>query len=107
MLAGDSKGMVRRVFPMENSEHSEVFYLMDSEEQFRVFDEIERAGLELVGIFHSHPHSPAFPSADDRELAFYPEAAYLIVSLMDADPVCHAFSIVDGNMREIDIMVES
>lgn len=107
VLAGDGNGLVRRVYPMENAEHSETFYLMDSQEQFRVFDEIEEEGLELVGIFHSHPCSPAFPSAHDRELAFYPDAAYLIVSLMNREPECHAFTIVDGDSREIDIMVES
>ena len=106
VLAGDGDGTVRRVFPMENAEHSQTFYLMDSQEQFRVFDEIERGALELVAIFHSHPHSPAFPSARDRELAFYPDAVYLIVSLMNQDPDWHAFRIVDGDCREIDILVE-
>ncbi|MCL4473463.1 MAG: M67 family metallopeptidase [Actinobacteria bacterium] len=106
VLAGNSEGRVLRVFLMENAEHSEVFYQMDSEEQFRVFDEMEREALDLVAIFHSHPHSPAFPSDHDRELAFYPDAAYLIVSLMNSEPECHAFRIVEGNTREIDIFME-
>ena len=106
VLAGDSEGRVIKVFLMENAEHSEVFYQMDSEEQFQVFDEMEREALDLVAIFHSHPHPPAFPSERDRELAFYPDAVYLIVSLMKSEPECHAFRIEEGNTREIDIFME-
>jgi len=35
----------------------------------------------LFAIYHSHPHSPAEPSAIDIREAAYPEAIYLIVSL--------------------------
>ncbi|MHB9053262.1 MAG: M67 family metallopeptidase [Thermoleophilia bacterium] len=106
VLAGDRDGRVLRVFLMENAEHSEVFYQMDSQEQFQVFDEMERESLDLVSIFHSHPHSPAFPSEHDRGLAFYPDAVYLIVSLMDDEPDCRAFRIEEGSIREIDILTE-
>lgn len=107
ILAGDTEGNVQRVFCMENAEHSSTFYTMDSSEQFRVFDEIRREGLELVAIFHSHPHSPAAPSAQDLELAFYPDSVYLIASLMDDTPEFHAFTILDGQAEEIEIaMVE-
>lgn len=110
ILAGTRDGedvMVTKVFLMENAEHSDVFYQMDSREQFQVFDEMERDDLQLVAIFHSHPHSPAYPSGVDLELAFYPDAAYLIVSLMHAEPETHAFRIVDGQVREIDIIMET
>jgi proteasome lid subunit RPN8/RPN11 len=107
ILAGDSDGRVTRVFLMENAEHSDVFYVMDSAEQFKVFDEIEREGLELVGIFHSHPHSPPLPSAEDMELAFYPEAFYLIVSLMGEEPEARVFRIAEGKVAEVDLVLDS
>ncbi|MHB1389876.1 MAG: M67 family metallopeptidase [Thermoleophilia bacterium] len=110
ILAGTRDGgtaIVTRVFLMENAEHSNIFYQMESREQFQVFDEIEKEGLQLVGIFHSHPHSPAFPSGVDLELAFYPDAAYLIVSLMNDEPESHAFRIVDGQIRKMDIVIET
>ncbi|MHB9112484.1 MAG: M67 family metallopeptidase [Thermoleophilia bacterium] len=107
ILAGDSEGNVLRVFCMENAEHSSTFYTMDSSEQFRVFDEIRSDELELVAIFHSHPHSPALPSMQDLELAFYPDSVYLIVSLMDDEADCHAYTIVEGQVEELEItMVE-
>lgn len=103
ILAGDSEGNVKRIFCMENAEHSCTFYTMDSSEQFRVFDELRLEELELVAIFHSHPHSPAIPSMQDLELAFYPDSVYLIVSLVDDVPECHAYTMVDGRAEEVAI----
>ena len=105
ILAGDEGGSVRTVFLMENAEHSDIFYMMDSREQFEVFDAIEREGLKLVAIFHSHPHSPPLPSAQDLDLAFYPDAFYLIVSLMGAEPQGRVFRIVDREVIEADLEV--
>lgn len=105
ILAGDRDGNVKRVFLMENAEHSSSFYVMDSREQFQVFDEMERDELELVAIFHSHPHSPAFPSPQDMELAFYPDSVYLIISLMNGEPESHAFRIAEDQVSEIEISV--
>ena len=53
-----------------------------------------------VGIYHSHPRSPAEPSQTDINLAFYPEALYVIVGLKDAEPDVRAFAIVDGQVSE-------
>lgn len=107
ILAGDSEGNVLRVYCMENAEHSSTSYKLDSNEQFRVFDEIKRDELKKVAIFHSHPHSPALPSMKDVEIAFYPDSVYLIVSLMDDEPDCHAYEIVGGQTEELEItMVE-
>ncbi len=105
VLAGDKNGSVRHVFTMNNSAGSSTFYLMDSREQFRVFDQIEKEGLELVAIFHSHPHSPAFPSGRDTELAFYTDSLYLIVSLMDNKSDCRVFKIVDGKVEEVEMII--
>lgn len=106
ILAGKSDGTVTRVFPMENAEHSRTFFMMDSGEQFRVFDEMERENIELVAIFHSHPDTEAYPSARDLELAFYPDSVYLIVSLANEEPVSRAFKITDGKVRETEILID-
>lgn len=101
LLAGrDSR--VEKVYPMtNNAEHSPVTYRLDPEEQFRAFMEIEEAGWELLAIYHSHSHSPAYPSATDLELAFYPDSLYLIISLADRDqPTLRAFRIVEGMIEE-------
>lgn len=106
ILAGDDTGAVKRVYAMQNADRSETTYAMDSREQFEVFDEIRSEGLELLAIFHSHPSSEAYPSARDLELAFYPEAYYMIVSLMDEEPACRTFRILDGEVRETGFVLD-
>jgi len=56
-------------------------FLLDAGEQIAVLRELREGGEELFAIFHSHPAAPAFPSAEDVNMAAYPEALYLIVSL--------------------------
>ena len=62
---------------------------------------IEAAGEELVGIYHSHTKSPAYPSQTDINLAGWPDAVYLIASLADPDsPDVKGFWIRDGKIEE-------
>lgn len=68
-------------------------YVVDSQTLLRQFD-FEEEGDAMVGIYHSHPISPAYPSATDAWNAFYPDCAYLICSLADdAAPVVRAFRL--------------
>ncbi len=107
ILAGRG-GRVENVYPMTNAEPSPTFYLMDSREQFRVMKDMHRAETELVGIYHSHTAAPAFPSGTDVSLAYYPEAVYVIVSLMDRKkPVIKGFTIVEGKISEVPVHVRS
>jgi proteasome lid subunit RPN8/RPN11 len=76
-------------------------YVMDPKEQLSAFKQMRQGGIELLGIYHSHPHSPAYPSATDVRLAFYSDVYYLIVSLEDKDRAqIKAFRIVDQNITE-------
>jgi proteasome lid subunit RPN8/RPN11 len=68
--------------------------------------EIDRSGWMLGAIYHSHTRSPAYPSQTDVNLAFYPDALYLIVSLQDADrPELRAYRIVGGEIDEVELAV--
>ncbi len=87
-------GVATRVFRVTNSEASPFMYVMEPREQLRIMDEIDAAGWDLLAIYHSHTRSAAYPSRTDVELAFYPQTAYLIVSLADRDrPEIRAFNI--------------
>lgn len=107
-ILGGKNGAVSRVFPMTNVERSTARYLMDPREQFEVMGQIWERGEDLVGIYHSHPVSPAYPSATDVEMAFYPESFYVIVSLATPEPEVRAFRILDGEIAraEIEILEE-
>ena len=94
---------VTHVLPAANvAENPLVGYLMDPEDQLRHFHMIEEQALDLLGIYHSHPASEAYPSPTDLSMAYYPEAVYAIVSLIQSDhPVLRAFRIVDGQVSEV------
>jgi len=101
ILAG-SDGRIDKVYSLVNENPSPAFYRIDSKEQFRVFREMRETGRELIGIYHSHTGSPAFPSGTDVELAYYPEAVYVIVSLMDRkNPVVKGYNICEGKISEV------
>jgi [CysO sulfur-carrier protein]-S-L-cysteine hydrolase len=100
LLAGRD-GVVERVYALPNAEASPTFYIVEPKAQLRAMNEMDDLGLDLVGIFHSHVATAAYPSRTDVELAAYPDAAYLILSLADLDaPVLRAFSIRDGEVTE-------
>ncbi|MBI2939578.1 MAG: Mov34/MPN/PAD-1 family protein [Chloroflexi bacterium] len=103
---GSDGTRVERFYPMANVERSPLNYRMDPQEQLRVFEEIDRLGLDLVGIFHSHTHSPAYPSQTDIRLAFYPDQSYVIASLGDREQtVVRSFRIADGEISEEEVLV--
>jgi len=101
ILAGKD-GRVEKIFKMTNTADTpEKCYFMDSIEQLKVVKEIRKEELEMIGIYHSHPGSDAYPSARDVELAFYPAVAYIIVSLKNKQrPEIRAFRIVEGEIKE-------
>jgi len=72
---------VLKVYRCRNELNSQTEYRIGAEEQLRVFDEIDRSGLDLLGFYHSHPYGSPQPSSIDRERGNYFGYSYLIVSL--------------------------
>ena len=105
-LLGGRGVEVERSYRITNTELGVTRYLMDAEEQFRAFRDLDERGLDLVGIYHSHPATQAYPSPTDTSLAYYPDAVYFICSLQDPEqPVIRAFRIIDGEIEEIPIEI--
>lgn len=97
---------VGQVYPVDNIKSSSTEYLVDPEQQFRIFKKMREEGTDLIGIYHSHPRSSAYPSVKDREMAFYPEASYIIVSLQDFfNPQVKAFRIRKGKVEEEELKI--
>lgn len=101
ILAGKA-GRAEKIYFMANVSDDKLHcYFMDPKEQLGVFKEMRNEGLELVGIYHSHAYTDAYPSQRDIELAYYPEAHYIIVSFKDINnPTIRIFKIVDGKIEE-------
>jgi [CysO sulfur-carrier protein]-S-L-cysteine hydrolase len=113
ILAGKDNS-VEKIYCMTNAKPGPAYYEMDAEEQFRVMKNIRESGSEMVGMFHSHPSGPAYPSNVDVEKAYwpgsqlpnYPDAVYIIVSLMNrAQPIIKGFSIEEGKVSEVPLSV--
>ena len=82
----------------------ETRYLVDRAQLFEAFKASRDFDRELVAIYHSHPRSPAYPSPTDRAEAYWPEAAYVLVSLRSEQPEIFAYRITDGEARGIPIV---
>ena len=73
----------------------------------RIFRAIDEADQDLLGIFHSHVYTQAYPSQTDVRLAYYPDAIYFLVSLAnERQPVLKGYTIVDGQIDEIEVLIE-
>lgn len=105
ILAG-RRGTVLKVYRARNSAKDKSFeYLLDPEEQMKIFRKLEKGKMEMVGIYHSHPFHEAYPSRVDVKRAFYPDCAYFIVSLKGR-PAVGAFRIRRGKIKKESIIVE-
>jgi proteasome lid subunit RPN8/RPN11 len=99
-------GRAERFFPAEPDEPSPYYYRIEAGDQIRIMNEIEDAGLDLIGIYHSHVASPAFPSRTDAEQAFWPDAVYLIVSLAGGIVELKGFRIEAFDISEEELVFE-
>lgn len=103
LLAGlDS--IITQTFPATNALASATAYEISPQELFGIMRKIRAAGLQMMGIYHSHPHGENTPSPRDIERAYYPEAAYFILTAEPSAPQpVRAFSIRDGRFTELKI----
>lgn len=100
-LEADGPRTVTAIYPLTNLDDSPEHYSMDPKEQFAAVKDIRGKGWTLLGNYHSHPASPARPSAEDIRLAFDPEASYLIISLLEPEqPALRAFRINNKVVKE-------
>ena len=76
--AGRSGGPRSAVLSVTNELHSAVRFRMLPQEQLENFIRLEEQGLELIGIFHSHPNGPPHPSGTDLAEFTYPGVIYVI-----------------------------
>lgn len=105
-MVGGSDSAAATVYRAENAEASPFRYSIDAKEQFRLIKAIEERGEELVAIYHSHTKSAAYPSQTDVNLAGWPDAVYLIVSLADPEaPELKGFWIRDGKIEEAELVI--
>lgn len=106
-MIGGRDGEATSVVRVENGAHSPLRYEMDPQGQFDALKQIEDAGDELIGIYHSHTRSAAYPSQTDvNEARMWPEQVYVIVSLEDEEaPDVKAYDLADLKIADVDLDV--
>ncbi len=101
------EGRVEAVYPCRNADASARTYTVAPKDLLAAMRDAEARGLEIVGVYHSHTHTEAWPSPTDVREAVDPSWLYVIVSLKDGDPVLRGFRIQDGNISEVAAVLES
>ena len=103
-LLSGKNGLITDIHPLRNdAEKPETRYFATPEELFTAMRRIREAGQSLLGVYHSHPRTPAYPSASDVEMAFYPEAFYFIISI-EPRVELRAFRIEESRIENVEIV---
>jgi proteasome lid subunit RPN8/RPN11 len=83
-----------------NAAGSAVLYEVDATDQLAVDRGARERGLEVIGAFHSHTHTDAWPSVTDVAAAVDPRWHWIVISLRHFEPVVRSFRIVDGDVDQ-------
>lgn len=103
LLAGlNSK--VESVLEVPNQALSAARFVMNPIEQLKAFEWIESNGLDLIGIFHSHPTGPETVSPTDIAEAAY-NVVYVILARVDNVWRARGFWIRDGAFSEVSLQI--
>lgn len=97
--------MVIKHYPMTNIDKSEDHFALDPKEQFKVLKEARAESLQILGVYHTHPDSPARPSEEDIKLAYDTDIIYIIASLLDKNYSTKAFRIIQGKVSEEKLII--
>jgi proteasome lid subunit RPN8/RPN11 len=100
LLLGHADGTTVDVVPSVNVADSAKVYEIDSKVLLRTYRRADDEGLEVIGVFHSHTHSEAYPSPTDIGQAPDPTWHYVLVSLSTVPSVIRSFQINNGDVAE-------
>src|SRR5262249_29413322 len=107
LLIGTSAAVVE-VLPVRNIAERATRFLLDPAGHIAGRRRARERSLEIIGFYHSHPHSPAWPSETDVvDAAAYPDAVHLIVSLAKEEPETRIFRIEGRVITELSLTIVS
>ena len=94
---------MKRVTVTSNKLQSPTSFEINPETFVKAFNEAEQEGLDLIGLFHSHP-APAAPSSIDLEyMKLWGDVLWSILSSTSGDLA--AYEMKNGEVREIPIEI--
>lgn len=99
--------IIKKVYLLTNTDHSNEHFSMDPKEQFESIKDMRVNEFVPLGNWHSHPESPSRPSEEDKRLAYDSKASYMILSLMDrGNPVLNSFKIKGSDAEKEELVIE-
>ena len=109
ILAGNDNE-VSFVYKIRNSTPSPYRYVMDPQEMLNAMQDAEKKGIDFIAFYHSHTHSPAYPSDTDTRMAVesgWVDFRYALVSLEDKSNPCVKFFTIDsdGKVSDLDLHI--
>ena len=79
-------------------------YLIDPADHIEARRLARARGLDVVGFYHSHPHSPPVPSETDLREAMYEDSLYVIVGLGGVTPEIRSYRLRGGAFVELELV---
>lgn len=107
VVGGEATGFVSEVYPAVNADASSRTYTVDGGDYLRASRDAESRGDDIIGVWHSHTHTDAYPSPTDIRQAVDPMWIYMIISLRDEVPMLRSFRIRDEEVRECQVVLEA
>ena len=104
--SGEPTGRITEARPTANADASARTYTVDPKDMLRAMRAAEQRGDEIVGVWHSHTHTDAYPSPTDVRQAIDPAWFYVIVSLRDQVPVLRSYRIRGGEIAETAVVAD-
>jgi [CysO sulfur-carrier protein]-S-L-cysteine hydrolase len=94
-------GLAVIAYPLPNALADPRRYEADTGALFQAHRDMEKRGLLMLAVYHSHPTSPAIPSRTDHEQwAHGEEVVCLIVTLVEDPPGMRGWWMTEGKHRE-------
>jgi len=107
LIAGNPQAAKAVVYyRARNADESSRTYTVDPKDMLRADRDADDRGLVILGVFHSHTHTDAYPSPTDVAQAPDPDWHYVLVSLRGEAPVVRSYRIVDGKIQEEPVVLE-
>jgi len=86
-----------------NVRHEPTRFLMDANEQLNAFIYIDKKGLDVLAIYHSHPRGGSYPSPTDLDEFMYPNVVTLIASKSESKWAFAGYLIHEKRYLEVSI----
>jgi proteasome lid subunit RPN8/RPN11 len=103
---GEPTGLISEARPCRNADASAITYTVDPRDMLAAMRAAEAGGNEIVGVWHSHTHTDAYPSPTDVRQAVDPAWFYVLVSLRDGAPVLRSYRIRDETITEVAVALD-